>query len=86
MVRQELVKYLEDAFLFQFDDEITESTDLFKAGIVDSYGYIQLMKFIQDRFEISISKRELLSSVVTTLSGMVMMVEAKLTSGSALLN
>jgi acyl carrier protein len=78
MIKAELVDYLQRSFLFQFDAEVTESTDLFKAGIIDSYGYIQLMKFVQATYQISFSKAELLSNVVTTLSGMVALVETKL--------
>jgi D-alanine--poly(phosphoribitol) ligase subunit 2 len=79
MVKSEVAKYLESKFLFQFDDDITESTDLFKAGIIDSYGYIQLMHFIQDKFRIKFSRDELLSNVLASLSGIVASVEVKLT-------
>jgi len=78
MVKPELIKYLEETFLFQFDEDIDESTDLFKAGIIDSYGYIKMMQFIQARFEITFSKEELLSNVISSLSGIVASVEVKL--------
>jgi len=78
MVKPELANYMEKAFLFQFDEDITESTDLFKAGILDSYGYIRLLQFVQDKFQIKLSKDELLSNVMTSLSGIVAVVETKL--------
>jgi len=78
MIRARVVSYMEETFLFQFDNDVTETTDLFKAGIMDSFGYIQLMRFIQTTFGITFSKEELLSNVVTTLSGIVATVESKL--------
>jgi len=78
MVRPEVIRYMEKAFLFKFDSEVTETSDLFKAGIIDSYGYIKLMQYIQTTFQIQFSKEELLSNVVTSLSGIVASVEAKL--------
>jgi acyl carrier protein len=78
MVRQVLLEYMEKTFLFQFDSEITESSDLFKAGIIDSYGYIKLMTFVQKTFAIEFSRSELLTNVIASLSSMVAVVEAKL--------
>ncbi|MGH8260247.1 MAG: acyl carrier protein [Steroidobacteraceae bacterium] len=80
MVRDEVANYLEKTFLFNFDADITDSTDLFKAGIIDSHGYIQMMQFIQDAFHVEFSREELLSNVITSLSGIVASVEAKLTA------
>lgn len=78
MVKPEIAAYLEQAFLFQFGQDITDATDLFRAGIVDSQGYVQLMQFIQRRFQIKFAPEELLSAVITSLSGIVAAVEAKL--------
>ncbi|XXY19525.1 phosphopantetheine-binding protein [Sorangium sp. So ce216] len=69
---------MQKAFLFTFNEEIDESTDLFKAGIMDSFGYMQLIDFLQKTFEITFSTSELLSSVLSSLSAIVETVEAKL--------
>jgi acyl carrier protein len=78
MVKSALAQYMQQVFLFEFDEEITESTDLFKAGIIDSHGYIQLMLFIQDTFRIKLSRDELLSGVISSLRALANLVEAKL--------
>ena len=83
MVKTAIVEYMEKTFLFEFDVEITDSTDLFKEGIMDSFGYMQLMKFLQDTFRIKFSKEEMLSNVITSLSGIVAAVEAKLDGGKS---
>jgi acyl carrier protein len=78
MIKSEIAEYMEKTFLFEFDADITESTDLFKAGVIDSYGYIRLMQFIQNAYQIRFSRDELLSSLITSLSGIVSVVQAKL--------
>ncbi|WP_437836508.1 acyl carrier protein [Sorangium sp. So ce1153] len=69
---------MQRTFLFTFNEEIDESTDLFKAGIMDSFGYMQLIDFLQKNFQITFSNGELLSNVLATLSAIVATVEAKL--------
>jgi D-alanine--poly(phosphoribitol) ligase subunit 2 len=78
MVKSAVVEYMRTTFLVELDDEITESTDLFKAGIMDSFGYVQLMQFLQSRFEVKFTRQELLSDVLTSLSAIVTAVERKL--------
>jgi acyl carrier protein len=77
MIKSEIASYMERTFLFQFDDEINESTDLFKSGVMDSHGYIQLMRFLESAFHIKFTRDELLSAVITSLTGLVTVVEAK---------
>jgi D-alanine--poly(phosphoribitol) ligase subunit 2 len=83
MVRPIVTDYMQKAFLFEFDDHITDSTDLFQAGVMDSYGYLELMQFIQSTFEIELSRDELLSNVTTSLAGIVGLVESRLGSRQA---
>ncbi|MFF7725375.1 acyl carrier protein [Streptomyces sp. NPDC008001] len=66
---QELKKYMEEQFMFEFDGEVTEDTDLFKAGILDSYGYISLMAHIEQHYDVRFGEDEMLGSVMVSLSG-----------------
>jgi acyl carrier protein len=78
MVKAIVAEYLESQFLFKFDAEITDTTNLFEAGIIDSHGYVSLMHFLQSTFAIRFSREELLSNVITHLSGLVACVERKI--------
>jgi D-alanine--poly(phosphoribitol) ligase subunit 2 len=77
-IKSTLMSHMEESFLFRFDEQITESTDLFKVGIIDSHGYIRLMHYIQGTFDVKFSRSELLSNVITSVAGIVAVVEAKL--------
>jgi acyl carrier protein len=82
MITDELKRYMEDRFLFTFDEEITEDTDLFKAGILDSYGYIELMAHIEETYGVKFTEEELLSNVMVSLSSITGFVTSHLHHGA----
>lgn len=53
--------FLTRQFLFEFTDQITDETDLFQEGIVDSFGFIELIGFLEKEFNIKFSDEELIS-------------------------
>ncbi|MEU5030946.1 acyl carrier protein [Streptomyces milbemycinicus] len=71
----ELKNYLEAESLIEFGDGITEDTDLFKAGVLDSYGYISLMDHVCERYGVELGE-DVLDSVRVSLRGIVELVEA----------
>ncbi len=75
----ELKHYLENEALFTFGDEITEDTDLFKAGVLDSFGYVSLMNHVQQRYGVELGE-QMLDTVLVSLSAIVKFVEANLLS------
>lgn len=74
-MKQELKKHMEEQFMFEFDSDITEDTDLFKAGILDSFGYISLMSHIEREYDVPLGD-EILGNVMVSLSGIVRFVDA----------
>ncbi|OSC42267.1 phosphopantetheine-binding protein [Mycobacterium decipiens] len=71
-------RYLEDRFLFEFDDEITGDTDLFKVGVIDSFGYIKLMKFLESEYAIKIDMEDVLKNVLVSLTAIEEFVDRKI--------
>lgn len=61
-------RYLEDRFLFEFDAEITPDTDLFKAGVIDSFGYVSMMQFLEEQFSVRIAAEDMVSNVFVSLN------------------
>jgi len=70
-VNEKIKQFLEDAFLFEFNDEITETSDLFKLGVIDSFGYIQLIRYLEREFNITFSEEDMLSDVLVSVSNIV---------------
>ncbi|KOG73392.1 MULTISPECIES: hypothetical protein [Streptomyces] len=65
---QKIQQFIEERFLVQFGGEVTADTDLFQAGVIDSFGYIQLMSFIENDFAVRDTDDELLSNIFVSLT------------------
>lgn len=81
-VEEQIQAFMEDNFLFEFGDEIVKDTDLFKAGILDSFGYVQLFRFLEKEFDFKFTEEELLLSVSVTFDSIVERVRSKTASGT----
>ncbi|WP_424888925.1 acyl carrier protein [Streptomyces sp. XH2] len=74
-------RFIEDRFLVEFGSdagEVTDGTDLFKAGVMDSFGYIQLMSFLEDAFAVGVTDEEILTDVFVSLDAIDAFVARKL--------
>ncbi|GAB7536558.1 acyl carrier protein [Burkholderia sp. 3C] len=70
--------YIEENFLIEFDEDFPESTDLFKAGIMDSFGYVQMCRFIEREFKIKFSEQDMTQNVLISVTRIEQFVEQKL--------
>ncbi|MES9554155.1 MULTISPECIES: phosphopantetheine-binding protein [unclassified Streptomyces] len=76
--KQHIQKLIEDQFLVDFDGELTAETDLFKAGVIDSFGYIQLLSTLEDNFSLQLTDEELLRNIFSSLDAIDAFVAKKL--------
>ncbi|MBB5119235.1 acyl carrier protein [Streptomyces eurocidicus] len=76
-------QFIEDRFLVEFGGEVTDGSDLFKAGVMDSFGYIQLMGFLEEEFSIAVTDEEILTDVFVSLDAIDAFVARKLSGGAA---
>lgn len=74
---QKIKSFLEERFLVKFSDNITAETDLFKAGVIESIGYMSIIRFLQDELGITMTDEDLFSNVLVSLSGMVEFIKRK---------
>ena len=61
-------QFMETQFMFRFGDEVSDDTDLFQSGHMDSFGYIQLVRFIEAEFNLKFSDEDILSNVLVSFS------------------
>ncbi|KND23720.1 acyl carrier protein [Streptomyces europaeiscabiei] len=64
---QRLQNMIEEQFLVEFDEELTDRSDLFKAGVIDSFGYVQLLGSIEEEFSIQLKDEDFLKDILTSL-------------------
>ncbi|GAV11577.1 acyl carrier protein [Paenibacillus sp. chi10] len=77
-LKGEIFDFMNETFLLEFNDNITEGTDLFKAGIIDSFGYLKLITFLENEFHIKFSEDEILDNVFVSFSDIVNCISRKL--------
>jgi D-alanine--poly(phosphoribitol) ligase subunit 2 len=78
-IQSELVKFLEENFLFKFDGEIiSQNKNLFQEGLIDSFGLIDLVSYIEDRWNFELNDDDLTSPLISSLDGLTNLVFMKL--------
>ncbi|MCX5433497.1 phosphopantetheine-binding protein [Streptomyces sp. NBC_00257] len=76
--KQYIQRLIEDQFLVEFDGELTAETDLFKAGVMDSFGYIQLLTAVEREFSLQLTDEEFLRNIFSSLEAIDAFVANKL--------
>jgi acyl carrier protein len=80
---QQIRDFIEEQFLIEFDESFPETSDLFKEGVMDSFGYIQLIRFLEKEFDIKFSEKEMTANVMVSLSQIEQTVEQKMSDQNA---
>jgi len=70
-------EFMEERFLIEFDESFPEDTDLFKEGVMDSFGYVQLCRFLEQEFGIVFTEEDLTANVLVSLARIRAFVEQK---------
>ena len=69
-ISESLRAFLANELLVEFDADVNDHTDLFEAGLVDSYGFIELIGFIESKHSVVFTDDELMESSMNTLSAL----------------
>ena len=70
-MKKELKHFLETTLLVEFDEEVDDDTNLFTTGLVDSYGYVELVTFLEKTYGVSIPNEDLNANALTTVNSIV---------------
>ncbi|MCF7917358.1 MAG: acyl carrier protein [Candidatus Omnitrophica bacterium] len=57
-VRKKISSFIRDNFLFE-KGRIKEDQDLFKSGLVDSFGFVELLSFIEKEFGVNFNRADI---------------------------
>ncbi len=77
-VEERLRQFMRTQFLFEFDDAVTAHSDLFDLGLIDSFGFVELVSFIESEFHVKFTDEELISSSLNSLANMVAAIGMKI--------
>ncbi len=65
---------MEQTFFFEFGDKIGPETNLFEAGLMDSFGFVQLLQFLEQNYGARFTDDDLASPRFMSLRGIASMV------------
>jgi len=71
-------KFLEEQLFIDFGRDVDDDSDLFQCGLMDSYSYVKLIRFVEATFEIKFGNEEILASVAVSLTGIADLVAKKM--------
>lgn len=78
-IEQEIRNYLTEEFLFGRSETLNDDTPLL-GNVIDSQGVIELVSFVQQRFQIEVDDADVTTDNMATLKSLVALVEQKLRS------
>jgi acyl carrier protein len=76
-IRDAIKAQIEDEMLVTYGEDFTDDTNLFEAGIMDSFGYVQLVGFLQETFGVTLNDEDILTNVMVSLARMTEAVEGQ---------
>ncbi len=79
MVREFIV----ENFLFGDGQQLQEDTSFMESGIIDSTGILELITFLEEKYEIKIEDDELVPENLDNLQNVAQFVSRKVDAGSA---
>ena len=78
-IAQEVRDFILENFLFGEDsDSLTDEVSFLEAGVLDSTGVLQLVAFLEERFQIKVEDEELLPENLDSLENVVRYLGEKL--------
>ena len=78
-IEQELRQFVIDNFLFgQGDGHLKNDDSFLDKGIIDSTGVLELVAFLEEKYQIKIQDRELIPDNLASINNLIRIVESKL--------
>jgi acyl carrier protein len=82
-VKSEIRKFITDNFLYGQDgDAMGDDASFLETGIIDSTGVLELVSFIQEKYQIYVSDDELVPENLDSLNRLAAFIEKKSGNGS----
>ena len=82
-IEREIRAFLIDNFLFGEDDGFDRTTSFIDSGLIDSTGVLELVSFLEERFEISVGDDDLIPENLDSLERVSSFVERKQVAAGA---
>ncbi len=78
MIRDEIRKFIVEKFLFNCGDQLNDEDSLLETNTVDSVGILEIVSFIENRFNLKIEDEELTAENLDSINKIASFIERKL--------
>ncbi len=78
MIRDEIRKFIVEKFLFNCGDQLDDEASLLETNTVDSVGILEIVGFIENRFNLKVEDEELTAGNLDSVNRIARFVERKL--------
>ncbi|UCH94699.1 MAG: acyl carrier protein [Candidatus Aminicenantes bacterium] len=72
-----LREFFVEQLMVKFDDRLTEESNLFQQGVINSHGYMQILNFLEKEFNVTLTDDELFSNVLVSYSSILDFLKSK---------
>jgi D-alanine--poly(phosphoribitol) ligase subunit 2 len=80
-IETRILSFVEEHFLVEHKKDFDTGTNLFEAQIIDSFGFVELVRFLESEFQVAIQDNDLLTGELTSINSMVNLVEKRTYEG-----
>lgn len=77
MIRDEIRKFIIEKFLFNCSDQLDDEASLLETNTVDSVGILEIVSFIENRFNLKVEDEELRAENLDSISKIASFIERK---------
>ena len=82
-VQQKIRNHIFETILFGDGDQVDDNASFQESGILDSNGFLELITFVEDEFDIELSNEELVPEYLDSIEKISNLVEKKLAEEKA---
>jgi len=75
-----ITSHLAEKFKVRLNDSVDQYTDLFQEGLIDSFGFVELVAFLEKAFGIQFEESEFTTSSLNSVANIVATVKRKMSS------
>jgi acyl carrier protein len=76
-----LRSFVQEHFLVAFGTDFDATTNLFDTQIIDSFGFVELVRYLESEFKVSIHDADLVSGELTSINSMANLIEKRTREG-----
>lgn len=78
MIRDDVRKFIVEKFLFNCSDQLDDDISLIETNTVDSVGILEIVSFIESRFNLKVEDEELTAENLDSINKIARFIERKL--------